>query len=86
MTMLTIAVILATLGVGLFVGGVVDFAHGHFVNSLPLMLVPLGLIAFAIFIIAPNKRTVRGMLENISALLQDVIELLDGTFTFPDWQ
>jgi hypothetical protein len=61
----------------------IDFAYGH-ANSLPFILVSIGLIAFAIFIIAPNKRAVRGMLEKISALLIDVTELLDGTFTFPD--
>ena len=84
MTMLAVAAIFATIGVGIFVGGVVDFAHGHFVHSLPLVLFPLGWIAFAVFIIAPNKRAVQVMLENISALLQDVTELLDATFTFLD--
>jgi hypothetical protein len=84
MTMLAIAAIFATIGVGIFVGGVVDFTHGHFVHSLPLLLFPLAWIAFAVFIIAPNKRAVRVMLENISELLQDVTKLLDATSTFLD--
>jgi hypothetical protein len=68
--------------VGFFVGGVVDFTHGHFIQSLPFVLFPLGWIAFAIFIIASDKRAVRVMLENVSALLQDITELLDATSTF----
>ena len=84
MTMPAVAAIFAIPGIGLFVAGVVDFAHGNFVHSLPLVLFPLGWIAFAIFIIAPNKHAVRAMLENISALLQDVTGLLDATFTFLD--
>jgi hypothetical protein len=83
-TMLAFAAIFATIGVGLFVGGVVDIARGHFVNSLPFVLIPCGLIAFAIFVVAPGKRMVGVMLENIFALLTDVTQLLDATSTFPD--
>jgi hypothetical protein len=83
MTMLAVAAIMATIGVGIFVGGVVDFAHGHSVHSLPFVLVSLGLIAFAV-LIAPSKRGVRLVLGEISALMQDVTKLLDATFTLLD--
>jgi hypothetical protein len=84
MTMLAVAAVFAVAGLGAFVGGVVDLAHHHFRNSLPFMLVPVGFISFAIFVIAPNKRSVRVMLENDLALLQDITKLLDATSTFPD--
>ncbi len=85
MTMLVVAAIFAVAGLGAFVGGVMDLAHHHhFSNSLPFMLIPIGFIAFAIFVIAPNKRSVRVMLQNDLALLQDITKLLDATTTFPD--
>jgi hypothetical protein len=80
--LLAVAAIFATAGLGVFVGGVVDFVHDHFVQSLPFVLFPLVWIAFAVFIIAPNKRQVQVMLENVSTLSQDVTKLLDATFTF----
>ena len=83
MTMLVVAAVFAVAGLGAFVGGVVDLAHHHFSNSLPFMLVPIGFIALAIFVIAPNKRSVRMMLENDLVLLQDITKLLDATSTFP---
>ena len=86
MTMLVVAAVFAVAGLGAFVGGVVGLAHHHFSNSLPFMLVPVGFISFAIFVISPNKRSVRVMLENDLALLQDITKLLDATTTFPDWR
>jgi hypothetical protein len=82
MTGLAVAAILTTIGAGLFAVGMVETAHGHF--FLPLVLFPLGLIPIAIFVIAPNKRAVRVMLDRNSELLQDVTQLLDATFTLQD--
>lgn len=84
MTMLFVAVVFTVAGLGAFAGGVVNLAHHHFGNSLPFMLIPIGFGAVAIFVIAPNKRSVRVMLENDLALLQDITRLLDATSTFPD--
>ena len=84
MAMLVVAAIFAVAGLGAFVGGVVDLTHHHFSNSLPFMLIPIGFIALAIFVIAPNKRSVRVVIENDLALLQDITKLLDATTTFPD--
>jgi len=68
---------------GIFAGGVADFATGHFARSLPFLLIPIGWIFFAIMAF-PGKRMVRSLLEKISALLQDVTQLLDATSAFPD--
>ena len=84
MTMLVVAAVFAVAWLGAFVGGVVGLAHHHFSNSLPFTLVLVGFISFAIFVIAPNKRSVRVMLEKYLALLHDITKLLDATSTFPD--
>ena len=51
---------------------------------IQVALLPIGFISFAIFVIAPNKRSVRVMLEKYLALLHDITKLLDATSTFPD--
>jgi hypothetical protein len=84
LTMLVVAAVFAVAGLGALAGGVVDLTHHHFSNSLPFMLLPVGFISFAIFVIAPNKRSVRVMLEKDLALLHDITKLLDATSTFPD--
>lgn len=83
MRTVAIAAVLATIGIGMFAGGVAEVAHGHFSRSLPLLLIPFPWIGLAVLIF-PGKRQVRSMLENISGLLQEVTQVLDATSTFPD--
>jgi len=83
MRMIALAGAFAAVGIGMFAGGVVEVAHGHVSRSLPLLLIPVLWIGFAVLIF-PGKRQVRSMLDNISVLLRDVTQLLDATSTFPD--